>query len=218
MQQFQQVPSYQAPYAVPYRPVGVPPIKRAAKRLAILAGVIVGGILLLGGGFYLYMKISPQHEVLVDNGNAFAVEVDVGGEHLSLAPRASATVKAHDGELTVKATGPNGFSETATVTFPRSGWSTRSRTAVYNIGGKSPLAVVSVVYGSVPGAPKPIVMLPPEPRLALLPIGSYGAIDGSFPEEVTTRRTQLGVIVQRVCHVDVEAKRVGCGGIKGLED
>ncbi len=220
MQQSQHYPapgalSYGPPstYAIPYRPVGVPPIKRAARRLAILAGVTVAAILLLAGGYYLYVKVTPQHEVLVDNGNDFTVEVEVGGEKLSLGPKASSVVKVGDGKLTVKATGPGGFSETASIELPETGWNAGGRTAVYNVGGKSGLAVVTVTYGHVAGSPKPIVMIPREPRLALLPPGSYGAIDGAFPEEVTTSRRQMGAVIQHVCHVDVEARKIGCPGL-----
>jgi hypothetical protein len=223
MQQFQTYPSPD-PYssihrsAIPYHPVGVPPIQRAGKRLAILCGVIAGAILLLGGGYFLYMKVTPQHEVLVENGNDFAVEIEVGGEKLSLGPRASSVVKAGDGQLTVKATGPGGFSETASIELPKTGFQTGGRTAVYNVGGKSPLAVVSVTYGHVAGAPKPVVMIPAEPRLALLPGGAYGAIDGAFPEEVTTSRSRMGAVIQHVCRVDVQARKIGCPGLDRFFD
>jgi hypothetical protein len=214
----QQIHGYPNPYAVPYIPAGVPPIKRAGRRLAILAGAFVGALALLIGGFFLYKKVTPQHDVLVDNGNDFAVDVEIGAEKFSLGPKTGRTVAVGDGALTVKATGPNGFSETASIEFPETKWSSHGRTAVYNIGGKSPLAIVSVTYGTYLGGPKPIVMISPEPRLALLPAGTYGDIDSSFPEQVSTRRGQSGAIVQRVCRVDVQAKRIGCGGIKRDEN
>ena len=202
------------PYAVPYQPVGVPPVQRAGKRLLILIGLAFAALLVLGGGFYIHTKVTPQHDVLVDNGNDFAVEVEIGGEKLSLGPKATGTVPAGDGKLTVRATGPNGFSETASLELPATGWRTAGRTAVYNVGGKSSLGVVTVTYGHVAGSLKPLVMLPPEPRLVLLPVGSYGAIDAAFPQEVTASRRQSGAILQRVCRVDVEAKKIGCPGLE----
>jgi hypothetical protein len=210
------VTSAMNPFTQPYQPAGVPPIKRAFRRLAILTGVVVLGIVLLVAGFFLYRRFMPQHAVLLDNGNAFAVEVDVGGDTVTLAPRTSKTVGASDGKLTITAKGPNGFSESVAVELPATSFFVGGRRAVYNIGGASKLAVVTVTYGTYLGAPEFIEPLAPEPRLHLLAANVGGDIDDSFPESKSGRRGQSGSLERRVCHVDYEAKKVGCAG--AMED
>jgi len=200
------------PFTQPYQPAGVPPVKRAFRRLAILAGVVVLGLVLLGAGFYLYHRFTPQHAVLIDNGNGFAVELVIGDSRVELAAHASKTVRAHDGALAIAAKGPNGFSEQVAVEFPATSFFVGGRRAVYNVGGASKLAIVTVEYGTVLGAPDFVVPLAPTPRLQLLPGNVAGDIDDSFPESKQGRRGMSGSLERRVCHVDYDAKRVGCAG------
>jgi len=206
------------PFTQPYQPAGVPPIKRAFRRLAILAGVVVLGLVLLGAGFYLYHRFTPQHAILIDNGNGFAVELVIGDDaHVELAPHTSKTVRAHDGKLAIAAKGANGFTEQVAVDFPATSFFVGGRRAVYNVGGAGKLAIVTVEYGTVLGAPDFVVPLAPTPRLQLLPGNVTGDIDDSFPESKQGRRGMSGSLERRVCHVDYEAKRVGCAGAQETE-
>jgi hypothetical protein len=116
-------------------------------------------------------------------------------------------VRAHDGALTVTATG-SGFSDTATLELPATGWTTAGRTALYNVGGTGRLAIVTIVYGTTTSTAPPVQMI--RDKLVLLPVGSSGQIDEPFPKQVRTNR--IGTVRQHICHVDLEAKRVGCPG------
>jgi hypothetical protein len=194
------------PFPSPF-PRNVPPVKRPVRRMASLFGVIVGGILLFVGGFWIYGRLTPQHVVVIANDNDFAVEVDAGGKRVSLAPHASDWVRAHDGTLTVTASGGNRFSETATLELPATGWSTAGRTALYNVGGTAKLAIVSITYGAG-SSTTPVQLI--RDKVVLLPVGASGQIDEAFPKQVRTNR--IGTVRQHVCHIDVEAKRVGCPG------
>ncbi|MBX3161254.1 MAG: hypothetical protein KF773_35155 [Deltaproteobacteria bacterium] len=200
-----------APYPAPLptgRPAGLPPVKRPLRRLAVLAAVTVAAIGVFLGGFWLWSKLAPRHRVLVENGNDFAVDVEVAGEKIQLAPRSALTLKAKSGTLEVRATGPDGFEERASLELPDAGWAS-GRTAVYNVNGASTLAVVTLTYGTVPGAPPPLVEISKAERLQLLPGGaSYGDIDEGFPSMVRSKRS--GEYVQRVCRVDFEKKHIGC--------
>jgi hypothetical protein len=192
-------------------PASLPPVRSALRRMAITLGATVGAVLLLAGGIWLHARITPQHRVLIDNGQDFAVTVKLGDEKISLPPHQSRTVRVHDGALEVEATGPNGFHDRATLSLPDTGWKAGGRTAVYNIGGKSALALVNVTYGTLPGAePEPMIMLPAEPHLALLPATLSGALDEAFAEQVKTNK--WGVWIQHLCHVDTAAEKVGCAG------
>jgi hypothetical protein len=189
---------------------GLPPIRRPLRRLAIVAGACLAATVALAGGTYVYMRVTPQHEVLVDNGNDFAVDVEVGGERLSLPAHTARAVRAHNGTLAASATGANGLRETASLELPATGWTTSGRTAVYNVGGAARLAIVTVEYGLAGGPTPPLQRLAPEPRLQLLPIGSYGEIDEAFPEQIKTKGG--GGYVRRVCHVDDARRHLGCHG------
>jgi hypothetical protein len=176
-----------------------------------MVGITLGLVVLGIAGLLLYTKLTPQHWVLLDNGNDFAIEVDVGAKHVALAPHTSRMVRAHDGTLAIEATGP-GFTEHATVELPHSGFFTAGRTALYNAGGASQLAIVSMTYGTVVRSQdsSPVSVIPKTDKLTLLPIAAYGEIDEAFPAEVKSKGS--GVVVQRVCHVDVAAKSIACPG------
>lgn len=178
-------------------------------RMAKLSGALVGALALLAGGLFAYSRFWPQHHVLIDNGNDFAIEVDVGGTHVTVAPHATAVAAAHDGTLVVTATGPSGFHETAQLELPASSFFVGGRTAVYNAGGADDLAIVTMEYGAVGGNTTPPVQLL-DRRLALVPRGVGGSIDESFPAEVSTNR--MGELIQHLCRVDVAAQRIGCPG------
>jgi hypothetical protein len=172
---------YSSPFPSPIQSVGtpMPPVRRPLRRLLILTGIGVAVLAVALGGFLLWMKLAARHAVLVDNGNDFAV----------------------------RASGPKGWTESASLDMPEAGWGA-ARTAVYNVGGISSLAIVTMTYGSVPGAPAPLVEISKTDKLQLLPAGSYGDIDEPFPSTVKSKRR--GEYVQRVCHLVEDGARVGC--------
>jgi len=190
----------------------LPPVKRALRRLGLYIG---GTILLIGGVFaYFYIKgrIEPQHVVIVENGNAFAVDVEIAGDKLSIAAGQHAAVRAHDGTLTATAKGPNGFDETATFELPATGFVTAGRTAIYNVGGASDLAVVTVNYGMPVGAKNtPVQLLDRATKISLLPPNTNGSIDEAFPEQVKTKRS--GEVIVHVCHADIAKQQLGCANL-----
>ena len=192
------------------RPAGMPPIRRALRRLAWTVGGTVAAIGALVGGIYLHGRLTPQHTILIENGNAFAVDVDVGDTRVHLAPHSAGSARAFDGAVAVAAHGP-GLAETHTLELPATGWRAGGRTAIYNVAGASELAIVTITYGTVPGqAPTPVELLPRAPRIALLPPGVAGELDAPFPTSIKTKR--WGEIMRHVCHADRAAHRLGCPG------
>lgn len=190
----------------------LPPIRRPLRRLAIGAGLLVGAIAALVGGVYLHARLTPQHVVLVDNGNSFAVDVEVAGDQLHVAPHATASVRVHDGTLRVTATGPAGQAEARSLELPATGWNTGGRVAVYNVLGGSQLALVAVTYGTVHDAPPPITPVPRTDHLVLAPAGVAGAIDEPFPREVEISNKRWGALLWHVCRVDAD-DQLGCAGV-----
>jgi hypothetical protein len=192
---------------------GMPPVRRPLRRLLVLTGLGIAALAIGIGAFLLWLRLDAHHRVLIDNANDFAVDVEIDGEKLALAPHTSRSVKVDGGRLEVRASGPKGWTESASLDLPGLGWGLNTgRTAVYNVGGVGALAMVTMTYGSVPGAPPPLVELSRADKLQLLPAGSYGDIDEAFPTTVKSKRR--GEFVQRVCHLvdgaKAEGPRVGC--------
>lgn len=185
------------------------PFARALVRMGITAGILVGLLVVIPGGIWIHSQVTPQHTVLVDNGNDFPVEVTVGSRKVSLAPRSVASVPAWPGEVTAKAKGP-GFDETYTLEMPDVGWSAGGRSALFNVGGKSQLALVRMTYGTVQGkdAP-PVTPLAKKDRFTLLPANVSGSVDESFPKSVKIKG--WGTSITHVCRVDATTRHVGCG-------
>jgi hypothetical protein len=191
-------------------PPAASPLKRAMVRMAITAGAVIGLPILIAGGIWVHSQVTPQHTVLVDNGNDFPVDVTVGSRSVHLAPRTVASVPAWSGEVTVKAKGAS-FEETHTLEMPDVGWSAGGRYALYNVNGKSQLVVVRMTYGSVAGKDKDDAVTPiaRKDRFTLLPAPVTGAIDEAFPKSVKTK--SWGAAITHVCRVDPASRHVGCG-------
>ncbi len=186
-------------------PRRLPPKRNPVKRLAIIAGVVVALIAVGALGLVIYTKVTPQHRLLIDNATETSVAVEIDGKTLHVGPRSSTSVAVGDGRLAIHATAPN-LDERVTLDLPASGWNTPGATAVYNIGGRGDLAVVSMGYGTVFHAP-PIQFLGHEQRAVLVP-GVMGEIDEPFPAQIESRGT--GTVLRHVCHVDGE--RFKCPG------
>lgn len=191
----------------------LPPVKRAGRRLGYVVGGTVLAIAGIVGYFYIDSKITPQHVVIVENGNAFPVEVDMAGEHVTIAAGQHTSIRAHDGTLTATATGPNHFTETSNLELPATGFTTAGRVALYNVGGASELALVTMTYGlPTAGRPKsPVQLIDHKDKLVLLPANAHVAIDEPFPTEVKTKRS--GEVLVHVCHADVEKHQLGCANV-----
>jgi hypothetical protein len=189
-------------------PRRLPPAKNPVRRLAILFGVIVGLLVALGAGLYIYTKVTPQHRILVENGYDQAVDVTIDGDRFSIGPRSSTSVAVGDGAITVKAAGP--IEETHSIEMPSTGWRSAGRVALYNIGGKSHLAVVTITYGTTFDAP-PTMLVGHDKQLVLLPPGVTGDVDAAFPSQVESH--SVGAVIQHVCRIDGE--RFTCPGAEG---
>jgi len=192
----------------------LPPIKRAGRRLGFIAGGTVLAIAGIVGYFYLDSRLTPQHTVIVENGNAFPVDVELAGEHVTIAAGEHASIRAHDGTLTATAKGPNNFTETAKLELPSTGFTTAGRVALYNVGGASQLALVTMTYGMPAGGrPKtpPVQLVDHGDKLVLLPANAHVALDEPFPAQVQTKRS--GEILVHLCHADVEKHQLGCANV-----
>lgn len=185
------------------------PLKRAVLRMAITAGAVIGLPIVIAGGLWIHGQVTPQHTVLVDNGNDFPVDVTIGGRKVTLDPRSTASVPAWPGEVTAKAKG-TGLDEAYTLDMPEVGWAAGGRHAVYNVGGKTQLAIVRMTYGTTTGKDQPPVSaIPRRDRFTLLPVGVTGTIDEAFPKSVKTK--SWGASISHVCRVDSATRKVGCG-------
>lgn len=190
-------------------PPPVSPLERALVRMAITAGAVVGLPIAIAGGIWVHSQVTPQHTVLVDNGNDFPVEVTIGDRKVSMTPHSVASVPAWSGEVTAEAKGAS-FKETYTLVMPDVGWSAGGRYALYNVNGKSQLAIVRMTYGTVSGRDDtPVTPIARKDRFTLLPPAVTGTIDEVFPKSVKTKG--WGAAITHVCRVDPATRDVGCG-------
>jgi len=83
--------------------------------------------------------------------------------------------------------------------------------AVYNLGGKKGLAVVTKYYGGT--FEDSVVPVAEGTRLVEVPAAqSLDRIDDGFPDSITVPKHQSYGTLVRVCHVDEAKGTVGCPG------
>lgn len=82
--------------------------------------------------------------------------------------------------------------------------------AVYNVGGKPGLALVTVHYGDS-SRENTVNPIPSGQRVIEVPM-TFKKINDVFPESLTTHANVNSTSLTNVCRVDVEKQTVGCPG------
>jgi hypothetical protein len=82
--------------------------------------------------------------------------------------------------------------------------------AVYNVGGKPGLALVTVHYGDS-SRENTVNPIPDGQRVIEVPM-TFKKIDDAFPDSLTTNTNMDQMALTNVCRVDVEKQTVGCPG------
>jgi hypothetical protein len=86
----------------------------------------------------------------------------------------------------------------------------KSYHAVYNVGGKPGLALVTVHYGDS-SRENTVNPIPDGQRVIEVPM-TFKKINDVFPETLTTNTNVNSTSLTNVCRVDVEKQTVGCPG------
>jgi len=173
-----------------------------------------GGLLLVAGvvGAFTYFK-SQKNVVLFENSTDQAGELSLNGKSYgSLPPHQHLRVELDAASYTLSfAAGATKLDEgTLVVPEHASGLGTVGYRAVYNLGGRKGLAVVTKYYGG--SLKDSVVPFESSKRLVEVPRAELANVDETFPKSISVKKGQSYGSVVLVCHVDEEKETVGCPG------
>ncbi|MGC4093031.1 MAG: hypothetical protein QM756_35120 [Polyangiaceae bacterium] len=175
-----------------------------------------GFALLIVGALVVWLVVSRrQHAnvVVFENSLSKPGELTLNGKSYgTIAPRQHLRLELDSASYALSFGGAGEKLDEGTLVVPevKSGIETMGMRAVYNLGGKKGLAVVTKMYG---GSMKDSVRPVEEgKRLIEVPYQNIDGVDEAFPATVTVRKGQSFGSVTRVCHVDEEKETVACPG------
>jgi hypothetical protein len=174
---------------------------------------LAGVALVVTVPFYLYVSHrSASNVVMFENSLEASGDLLVDGKSKgTLAPKQHVAVTLEPGSHALSFKGGKGVLDTGTLDIPKKG--NFGYKALYNLGGKPGIAVVTKYYGKDPAFPDKIDPVPEGTRLVELPeTVVVKAVDEPFPDSIRTTRNAMSPSVTRLCHVDAKAKSVGCPG------
>lgn len=176
-------------------------------KLRILSFVGAGVTMVGAIGFSRYMAAKvDENYVTFTNSLDTAGELSVDGEAKgSLAPGADVRLELEGGSHTVKFANAGQTLDEGKFDISKNGYH-----AVYNLGGKPGLAMVTVHYGDT-SFKNSINPIPEGQRLTEVPM-TFKKINDEFPETLTTHANMSGTSLTNVCRVDAEKQTVGCPG------
>jgi hypothetical protein len=186
------------------------PAREASKvRLgfAVLVALLILPIVAWGA---LFAKRETKNSVVFANNGAEAIDLVVDGvARGKIAARASVTLDVALGEHRVVAGGERG-----SFSIPSRRDGVRAR-GLYNVGGKSGLAIVTKYYavGRAPFEDK-VEPIAEGTRFMLLPNAMGGdalAVDRAFPDGVSVPRGTTYTTVTHLCRITAPGT-VGCAG------
>ncbi|MBN1611188.1 MAG: hypothetical protein JW940_31435 [Polyangiaceae bacterium] len=169
--------------------------------------VILG---LVGWSFFL-MRKAAANVVLFENSLDVPGELSLAGKsHGTIAPKKALRLELDKGSYALSFVGNGAKLDEGTLVVPgaKDGLGYH---AVYNLGGKKGIAVVTKYYG---GTFKDQVAPVAEGThlVEVAPTAKLERIDDTFPDSITVPKHATFGSVILVCHVDEEKQTVGCPG------
>jgi len=169
-------------------------------------------LVVAGIGLATYFK-SQKNVVLFENSLDKPGELSLNGKSYGpLEPHQHVRLELEPASYTVSFSGGGAKLDEGTLVVPKGkgGLGTTGYRAVYNVGGKKGLGVVTKYYG---GSMKDSVRLVGDgQRVVEVPSVELAKIDDGFPDSISVRKGQSFGSVVRVCHVDEEKDTVSCPG------
>jgi len=174
------------------------------------AGSAVVVLGLAGWSFFLFRQ-AQSNIVLFENSLDVPGVLSVAGKaYGSIAPRQALRLELDSGSHEVSFTGNGTKLDGGTLNVPK-GNGTIGYRAVYNLGGKPGIAVVTKYYGG--SFEDRVVPVAEGTRVVEVPNAqTLDRIDDGFPDSVTVPKHQTFATLVRVCHVDEAKGTVGCPG------
>ncbi len=168
----------------------------------------IGGSVLVALGIVVFSKFMAakvdENWVTFTNSLDTAGELLVDGEsHGPLAPGAELRLEMEGGSHTVALTSGDKTLDEGKLDINK-----KSYHAVYNVGGKPGLALVTMQYGNT-SLDNSVSPIPEGQRVIEVPM-TFQKINDEFPESLTTRGSIDRTALTNVCRIDGE--KVGCPG------
>jgi hypothetical protein len=157
------------------------------------------------------MKQAHAHVVLFENSLDTAGELRLNGKSYGLiAPRRHLRVELDATTYTVEFQGAAGMLDQGDLVVKDLADDMTGFRALYNLGGRKGLAVVTMTYGH-DTRKHHVAPVPEGTRLVEVPHASLDDVDGTFPDRMTVK-PRLSSLT-RVCHIDEQTKKLGCPGL-----
>jgi len=172
------------------------------------------GLFILGllGFSALMMRKSMTNVVVFENSLDTAGELSLDGKSYgTIAPKQHVRVELEAKSYALSFSAGGKKLDEGTLAVPDKTKDMTGYRAVYNLGGKKGLAVVTKIYGG--GSLKDSVRVVEEgKRVIEVPYATLDKIDDSFPDTITVNKNAKFGSIVRVCHVDEAKDSVGCPG------
>jgi len=173
-----------------------------------MLGMGAAGVVMVGAlAFSRFMAAKvDENWVTFTNSLDQAGELMVDGKSQGpLQPGAELRIEMEQGSHTVALTGGGKTLDEGKLDINK-----KSYHAVYNVGGKPGLALVTVHYGDS-SRENTVNPIPDGQRVIEVPM-TFKKINDAFPESLTTNTNMNEMALTNVCRVDMEKQSVGCPG------
>jgi hypothetical protein len=160
--------------------------------------------------YFVISHRAASNVVMFENGLDAPGELLVDGDSKgTLDPKKHVALELAAGSHKVRFMGKKGALDEGTVLVPKKG--AFGYRALYNIGGKTGIAVVTKYYGKDAAFPDKVELVPEGTRIVELPdTAVMKDVDEAFPPTIRVTKNAMSPSVTRLCHVT--GKNVGCPG------
>jgi hypothetical protein len=170
-----------------------------------MGGAVVVAVGAIGFSKFMSAKVD-ENWITFTNSLETAGELLVDGKSQgSLQPGAELRMEMEQGSHTVAFTNGGKTVEEGKLDINKKAYH-----AVYNVGGKPGLALVTVHYGDS-SRENTVNPIPEGQRVIEVPM-TFQKINDAFPESLTTHTNVNSTSMTNVCRVDMEKQSVGCPG------
>jgi hypothetical protein len=168
-------------------------------------------VLGMSGLSFFLLRQAQSNIVLFENSLDVPGELSLAGKtYGSISPRQALRLELDEGKYEVSFTGNGTKLDGGTLTVPKGNGAIGYR-AVYNLGGRKGIAVVTKYYGG--SFEDRVAPVAEGTRVVEVPgAQSLDRIDEGFPDTITVPKHQSYGTRVHVCHVDEAKGTVGCPG------
>jgi hypothetical protein len=172
-------------------------------RIVGIAATVVAALGLVGFSKFMAAKVDENWVTFTNSLDTPGDVIVDGKSQGALQPRAELRVKLDGGSHTVAFQSGGKTVEEGKIDINKKGYH-----ALYNVGGKPGLAMVTMQYGNT-SLENSVAPIPEGQRLIEVPM-TFQKINDPFPESLTTNGNMSSTARTNVCRIDKD--KVGCPG------